>query len=200
MPTKKILIVSSLALFLLFPSFVFAEGADTHYGADTAANKAQLSNSIVGQTGLAELIGEVVKIALSFIGIIFFLLVLYAGFIWMTAMGNTEKVTKAKDILEAAVIGLVLVASAYAISSFVFSRLAGGSENSTATNSTTANSTATNNTVYVCCLCEQSQAEGQASSAQWTAGQSYSSQSACLANTGASPKWVAASTCNGTCP
>jgi hypothetical protein len=60
---------------------------------------------------------------LMFVGTIFFLLVLYAGLTWMTAGGGSEKVMKAKTMLETAVIGLLIVAASYAISTYVFERL-----------------------------------------------------------------------------
>lgn len=122
---KKIVIAFFLATILLFPNFVFAAN-DATYGAGAAASKAGLPSSIAGESSPAAVVGKVINVALSFVGIVFFVLVLYSGFIWMTAMGNTEQVTKAKNIIEAAVIGLVLVGAAYAVSNFVFTQLAGG--------------------------------------------------------------------------
>lgn len=45
----------------------------------------------------------------SFLGIIFLVLIIYAGFIWFMARGNEEEVTKAQTILKRAVIGLIIV-------------------------------------------------------------------------------------------
>ena len=121
-------------VLLLSPSVFLAGPAlavTGDYGQETAALQAELISkagetpTVAGQQNIAGLIGVIIKAGLSFIGIIFFGLVLYAGFIWMRAMGNTEMVTKAKDILESAIIGLVLVMAAYAITNFVFDRLAG---------------------------------------------------------------------------
>lgn len=109
-----------------------AAGAVEDYGARTAAEQAGLvapgggQPSVAGETTFPGLVGKIVAAILSLLGIVFFGLVLYAGFTWMSAMGNTEKVTKAKDMLEAAVIGLALVVAAYAVASFVFSRFGGG--------------------------------------------------------------------------
>jgi hypothetical protein len=60
---------------------------------------------------------------LGFVGVIFLVLTIFAGFTWMTAAGNTEDIEKAKKMLEAAIIGLVIVFSAYAITYFVTSNL-----------------------------------------------------------------------------
>lgn len=65
------------------------------------------------------LVGQVIQAALSFVGVIFLLLMIYGGYLWMTARGNEEEVTKAKNLIKAAIIGLIIVLAAYAISIFV---------------------------------------------------------------------------------
>ncbi len=65
------------------------------------------------------MITNIVTAVFSILGLIFLFLILYAGFLWMTAMGDPKKVTKAKDILSQAVIGLIIVVTSYAISFFV---------------------------------------------------------------------------------
>jgi len=57
------------------------------------------------------------------LGIIFIILMIYAGYNWMTAQGEEEKVTKAKTTIQRAIIGLIIVVSAYAITAFVFKSL-----------------------------------------------------------------------------
>jgi len=131
MSYKKIIISGLLACVFVF-SFVYIQQALAveSYGLDTAANQAGLRNKVAGQSDVTLLIGNIVSIALSFVAVGFFLLVLYAGFKWMFAAGNNEDITKAKGILEAAAIGLIIVLSAYAISSFVFRTIgAGGGSN-----------------------------------------------------------------------
>ena len=72
------------------------------------------------------LIKTVISAFLGLLGIIFLILIIYAGFEWMTAQGDEEKVTKAKDTLTRAVIGLIIIIAAYSITYFVFSSLPGG--------------------------------------------------------------------------
>lgn len=74
-----------------------------------------------------ELIGLLIKSALTFIGIIFIALMVYGGFLYMTGGGKEDKVKKAKDIIIAAVIGLVIVFSAYAIATFVLNAITSSS-------------------------------------------------------------------------
>jgi ABC-type spermidine/putrescine transport system permease subunit I len=66
---------------------------------------------------------SLIKTFLSLLGIIFVGMILFAGYNWMTAMGEKDKVQKARDTLIAAAIGLVIIISAYAITTFLFEAL-----------------------------------------------------------------------------
>lgn len=72
---------------------------------------------------LSEYIGSIIQYILSFLGVIFIILIIYAGFLWMTAGGDSEKITKAKDILINAVIGIVIILSAYIITTTILTKL-----------------------------------------------------------------------------
>jgi hypothetical protein len=63
--------------------------------------------------------GNVIKVLLALLGVIAVVLILYGGFIWMTAMGNDEKTTKAKNLIGAGIVGLLVILAAYAITIFV---------------------------------------------------------------------------------
>ena len=56
-------------------------------------------------------------------GIIFVMMVVYAGILYMTDMGEGKKVDKAKKLLQTSIIGIVIVVAAYAISSFVIAQI-----------------------------------------------------------------------------
>ncbi len=77
----------------------------------------------VTEKTLAESIARIIRVALGFLGIIFLVLILYAGFMWMTAAGNEEKISTAKKIMTAAIIGAAIILSAYAITYFVIDSL-----------------------------------------------------------------------------
>lgn len=61
---------------------------------------------------------RVINVILGVLGTIATILIFYAGFLWMTAAGNDEQVGKAKSIMSAAVIGLVIILASYSISTF----------------------------------------------------------------------------------
>jgi hypothetical protein len=110
-----------LSIFLFFAAFglvSFAFPALAQNQADFGITP--VSNSIsLSQTDPRIIIGRIIQIALSFLGIIVLGLIIYAGFIWMTSNGDEEKISQAKKILTNAVIGLVIVLSAWALTTFL---------------------------------------------------------------------------------
>ena len=64
-------------------------------------------------------VAKIIKIALGFLGSIAVILVIVAGFKWMTAAGNDDNIKKAKDLMGAAFVGLVIILLAFAITNFV---------------------------------------------------------------------------------
>lgn len=116
---KKFFVIGAI-IGCLVPAIALAD----KYGLDDTAKSAGLPVGLAGENTIEGAAGSIVVSLLAFLGILFFGLVFYAGIKWMTARGNEEAITKAKDTIEAAAIGLVLVAGAYAIASFVLSTLA----------------------------------------------------------------------------
>ncbi len=76
----------------------------------------------VSQQDLPTLAGNVISTALTLVGLIFLILMVYAGYLWMTARGDEGQVEKALAIVKTCIIGLIVVMSAYAITFFVLSR------------------------------------------------------------------------------
>ncbi len=90
---------------------------------------------VVGKTGIkatnvSSYVGDVIQLLLLGVGLAFFVLMFYAGFTWFTSRGEEEKVTKARKMIIAAVIGLVIVSAAYAITIFVTKGFIGGNTSS----------------------------------------------------------------------
>lgn len=77
----------------------------------------------LGQGDLNDTIGALIRAALGFLGVIAVVIILFGGFKWMTAGGNEEKVGEAKKLIIAGIIGLAIILSAYAIASFVITKL-----------------------------------------------------------------------------
>ena len=77
----------------------------------------------LGNADPKTVIVNVVRVMLGFLALIAVILIIYGGFVWMTAGGNAEKIEKAKKILRNAAIGLVIILSAFGIVSFLMTKL-----------------------------------------------------------------------------
>lgn len=64
-------------------------------------------------------IGRIISVALGVLGTVVVVIMIIAGFEWMTAGGNSDKVEEAKKRITHAIIGLAIILSAYAITDFV---------------------------------------------------------------------------------
>lgn len=85
----------------------------------TAARDAASGAGYATTTTIQGMAGSVIGFLLSFLGVVFLILVMYAGWLWMTAGGDDKKVGKAKTLVTQAVIGFVVILSAYAITQLV---------------------------------------------------------------------------------
>ncbi|MFA5000051.1 MAG: pilin [Patescibacteria group bacterium] len=70
-----------------------------------------------------EIVGRIIQVALSFLGVIAVVIILYGGFKWMTAAGNEDKTAEAKKLLGAGVIGLVIILASWALATFLLNTL-----------------------------------------------------------------------------
>ena len=111
---KQVLAVVALMIIML-PAFAMVAFAQPNIGI-----------GYVDQTGLQTtnadpraVAVQIVTYLLTFLGIIAVVVILLGGFRWMTAGGNEDNVTSAKNTVIAGMIGLVIVLSAYVIVNFV---------------------------------------------------------------------------------
>lgn len=91
-------------------------------GADNGPYQGVTTGGFSGSYRMSEIIGTAVQAVLGLMGTIFLVLMLYAGYHWMTARGEEEKVTIAKDTITRAIIGLIIVVGSYAIWALIFNQ------------------------------------------------------------------------------
>ena len=96
------------------PSFDPKDSGET----DTSIDALNLARADVIKVVLG-----LINTALTFLGVISLILIIYAGFKWMLAAGEEEEIEEAQDIIKGAVIGLVIVLASYGISRFIFDNL-----------------------------------------------------------------------------
>lgn len=109
-----------LTALLILPYLVFAQ---------TASPMLDKLNTVAGNGGysvdnpdakLMTIVGTIIQAALSLLGAIFMIIMVIAGYNWMMASGNEQKVEKAQNMIKRAIIGLIITLSSWAIWSFIF--------------------------------------------------------------------------------
>ncbi|MFH2063126.1 MAG: DUF4215 domain-containing protein [bacterium] len=80
----------------------------------------------LGTSDIRTTAATIVSYFLGLLGLLAVLIVLYAGFLWMTAGGNDDQVGRAKKLMTNGVIGLVIIMSAFAIAQFVLRAIVSG--------------------------------------------------------------------------
>jgi hypothetical protein len=118
-----VLILLFVAFLYLNPVSAANKNAKTLFNNSLNATAAETGHTGAGApfTGMtaSQIVGFVINIVLSLLGVAFLILMIYAGIIWMNARGEEKEVEKAKDIIRNSIIGLVIVLGAYAITAFV---------------------------------------------------------------------------------
>lgn len=125
---KTILTNAIIGLILALAAFgITTFVVNVFNGATVATSTENLgvtqANSNLSDAPLTFIIGSIISSFFAILGVIFLLLTLYVGFLWMTAAGSPDQVNKAKKLMGQAVIGLVIMLSSYAITRFVINQL-----------------------------------------------------------------------------
>lgn len=110
-----------LAATLALPTMVLAQ-PDTINANDLGVGAIQDSIKL-GSGDIRQTAARIINVALGFLGIIAVVIVLLGGFKYMISGGNEEKTGEAKKLIVSGIIGLAIILSAWAITSFVISRL-----------------------------------------------------------------------------
>lgn len=120
-----------VARFGLFFSFIFFA---MFVSVSAAAGKENIIDTIKTNLGTAGvtagvtakepvsvevILGQLMKYALLLLGSFFLALVVYGGYLWMTARGSEDDVKKATGIIRDAMIGLILVLGAWMITEYI---------------------------------------------------------------------------------
>ena len=131
---KKFLIIAVVMYLLICPTFVFAEepGADPE-GAAVSDSRTEalitIGDGIYGenkgatQKPIPKLVGAYIKVFLALLGIALTMIIVFAGYLWLTAGGNEEQVKKARAWITNGIVGMIITMSAYAITDYVIGKL-----------------------------------------------------------------------------
>jgi len=115
------LIPASVGLFLV--SLSSAQAANLSNAFETNKLQSVAHGNYNTSVNINQTVGFIIQSLLSLLGVVFLVLVIYAGITWMTAEGDESKVEKAQKIMRNSIIGLVITVSAYAISFLILNAL-----------------------------------------------------------------------------
>jgi len=122
MRMKQILVIMILVAFLAIPIVTQATNplpSSAQVSLDQATKGLDVFTKDGTKITAVAFVANAVKTLLSIVGIIMVIMIIWGGFIWMTAGGDEAKVKKGKDIIVNTTIGLIIVLSAYIITYFV---------------------------------------------------------------------------------
>ncbi|MFA5248142.1 MAG: hypothetical protein WC415_02760 [Patescibacteria group bacterium] len=126
---KAGIFVSVLSAFFTAANFAWAQD---NFGLNIG------SQLMLGDVEPRVVVVRIIQIVLSFLGLLAVGLIIYAGFLWMTAAGDESRIERAKKIIINAVIGLIIILSSLIIATYVINRLSetvdGGNSNSNQNN------------------------------------------------------------------
>ena len=80
-------------------------------------------NSGLGNATPTDVAARTINWVLGLLAILALILVIYGGFVWLLSRGNEEEVTRARNILEGALFGLIIILASYGLTQYVFANL-----------------------------------------------------------------------------
>lgn len=130
---KKIFFLFLLSVCCLGVIGGIAQAADPPINPNAALgvseqNTAFKDASGFGGASVGDIASAGIKGFLGLLGVVFIILIILGGFKWMTAQGNEQQVEEAKNYIKRAIIGIIIITAAYAITHFVFNVLEGVTE------------------------------------------------------------------------
>ncbi|MBT3689766.1 hypothetical protein HOE31_02200 [bacterium] len=122
---KSFLLIIAVCFLILAPltvSNALNLGQET-YLESLAGTAGYQIDSVQSNTYLDSTIGKLLASIFTLVGISFLSLIIVSGFQWINAHGNEESAKKAKDRIIHATIGLIIIASSYLISFFIYNSI-----------------------------------------------------------------------------
>ena len=115
--TALFLSIIFLAVIFLLPQLSYAQ--EVTEGLEDVGEAAGVET----EAELPVVIGKIIRVFIAAMGVVLLVILIYAGFLWMTAGGDSEKVEKAKKWMTNGVIGLIIIIFAFSIVTYIINKL-----------------------------------------------------------------------------
>jgi len=132
----KVMVIGFIAMFVMamaLPTVLAAPPTGNTTGGGTFDNAPNgpldLLNQTAEQSGqtnqrtLPEIIGNIIKWVLGVVGIILLVMFIYGGVLYATSAGSEEKVETGKKVMLYAIMGVIIIALAFALTNWVINAL-----------------------------------------------------------------------------
>ncbi len=111
-------IYTVFSILLLVPSLAFAQLSVDETGLHETAEP--IFGGVQKTMDIGQFLGTfVINPLFALSGVIFLVLIIYGGILWMTDIGNSEQVSKAKKLLVHSTVGLIIISGAFAITNLL---------------------------------------------------------------------------------
>ena len=87
-----------------------------------AGSTGELSNLKLANQSPMTTATNIINTLMMFLGLIAVVIILLAGFKWMTAGGNESKIEEAQKLMSAGVVGIIIILSAWGIARFIIEK------------------------------------------------------------------------------
>lgn len=119
-------VVFTFNMALAFSTPALAEASDNFWGNAAEKTYIKTNSGLPANENISDprrLVVQIIKLVLGFLGILAVIIILYAGFKWMLSGGSEDKISEAKKMLIAGLIGLIIILFSYIIANFVISAI-----------------------------------------------------------------------------
>jgi len=120
--TKFFIVVIAITIVFSCPAIFKIDGG-VALALDTGLDKTATAAQLPTNTSIAGIIGQIIYAILGFLGVIFIILLIYGGFIRMTAQGAPDKIKTSTGIITSAIVGIIIILASYTITAFVLTNI-----------------------------------------------------------------------------
>jgi hypothetical protein len=113
---KLVSLVIMLAIFPIISQASILEKAEK-------GGLTEIGDEVYGSadpTPVGDIVVNIITLFLGFLGLILVVMILLAGYKWMTAGGDEKKISEAKEQIKNAIFGLAIVLASWGITTWIF--------------------------------------------------------------------------------
>lgn len=121
---KTISIILLILIIYLLPVAAFTTQVNGQTGQEFEPGELpSAASSGLRDDNLLDFVSDIIRVALGLLGILLLVMIIYGGLLYATAAGDEEKVTRARNTLIYAIVGIIVISAAWILSDFLISNI-----------------------------------------------------------------------------